>query len=187
MAIDISDITLAGGSNTFTVTNSGNLWAFDSTGRQQLSNNAACQVGNNGVSWIYQTAGAWNTIAFTGGQTVTRQSIYSGNRFTAPVTGKYFLSGSTYTYYDTAAIDNYHRPLFSVNGNYAGPASRGGSVATPYRIRYYGRQGAGYHDLQIDDIKFLQVGDWVEFVTYSNRSTNRYYTGHTTFSIALIG
>lgn len=188
MAIDISGITLTGGTNTFSINNNENLWSWDTSGRMRVANQTACQTGSNqgvGVGYTMLPAG-WNTLGWTGGETVNRQTVKQGNRFYAPVSGSYFLAGQSYMYSPTANSEYVH-PLFSVNGNYGGAAGRGGSYSTTFRIRHHGVPNGGYYDIQISDIKFLVAGDWVEFVNYHSAATTQVAYYHAFFSIALLG
>lgn len=188
MAINISGITLTGGTNTFSINNNENLWSWDASGRMRVANQTACQTGSNqgaGVGYTTLPAG-WNTLVWTGGETVNRQTVKQGNRFYAPVSGSYFLAGQSYMYSPTANSEYVH-PLFSVNGNYGGAAGRGGSYSTTYRIRHHGVPNGGYYDIQISDIKFLVAGDWVEFVNYHSAATTQVAYYHAFFSIALLG
>lgn len=184
MAIDINGITLTGGTNTLTVTNNSNLWSWDASGRMRVANQTACQTGST-QAYITLPSG-WNTLAWTGGETVNRQTVKQGNRFYAPVTGMYFLAGQSYAYSPTANSDYVH-PLFSVNGNYGGTGGRGGATSTTYRIRKYGIPNAAYYDIQISELKYLVSGDWVEFVNYHNTASTQIAYYHAFFAIALLG
>lgn len=189
MAFDINGITLTAGTNTLTVTNNSNLWSWDSSGRMRVANQTACQTGSNqGINVPQYTTlpAGWNTLAWTGGETVNRQTVKQGNRFYAPVTGMYFLTGQSYMYSPNANTDYVH-PLFSVNGNYGAAAGRGGATSTTYRIRKYGIPNGGYYDIQISELKYLVSGDWVEFVNYHNTATTQVAYYHAFFAIALLG
>jgi hypothetical protein len=188
MAVDINGITLTGGTNTLSINNNGSLWSWDASGRMRIANQTACQTGSNqgaGVGYTTLPTG-WNTLAWTGGETVNRQTVKQGNRFYAPVSGMYFLTGQSYMYSAVANSDYVH-PLFSVNGSYGGPSGRGGSTSTTYRIRHYGIPNAGYYDIQISELKYLIAGDWVEFVNYHSSASSQVAYYHAFFAIALLG
>lgn len=187
--IDINGITLTGGTNTLSINNNSNLWSWDASGRMRVNNQTACQTGSNqglSVPQYITLPSGWQTIAWTGGETVNRQTVRQGNRFYAPVSGMYFLAAQAYMYAAAANADYIH-PLFSINGSYGGSGGRGGTNSTAYRIRHYGIPNAGYFDVQISDLKYLIAGDWVELVQYHSAATSQFAFYHAFYAIALLG
>ena len=189
MGVNISDTTLTAGTNTLTISNNGNAWSWNAAGQMKIGNQPACQVGS-----VQQTlAGGyvilpsgWQTVQWSGGETTNRNAIRRGSRYYIETTGMYFLTAAGYMYNGTAT-SGYVHPLFSVNGNYGGTNGRGGAVSTTYRIRHYGVPNAGYFDMQISELKYLQTGDWVETVVYTNTTDTQLAFYYAFFGITLLG
>lgn len=117
--------------------------------------------------WITPAAsGAWGKINnYCTTVSYNRGSHYntSSTRFTAPVTGPYWFSFTSYMY-----TNGYTHPGFTING------SQTSGWAFQYRIRGHGMQANYQQDAQIEEIMYLTAGNYVEVYWYSSGASLHY-------------
>lgn len=101
----------------------------------------------------------------------------STTRFTAPISGAYYLMFSAYAY-----AGNYYHPSFGVNGS---TSTRHGSE-TKYRIRGHGYVANYQTDSQIEEVVWLQAGDYVEVFWYPS-GTAYHYPNESLFAGVYLG
>ena len=169
--------TIEGGSSAFTVNNSSATTIFK-RGIASYSGNNFAYYENAGIpafvagsasdpGWVASTASTWNKINNYATTTVyNRGSHYntSTTRFTAPVTGPYWFSFTTYLY-----TNSYVHPIFSVNGSMTSNL-----ITTQYRMRGHGMVADYQQDAQIEEVIGLSAGDYVEAYWYSSGSSFSY-------------
>lgn len=174
MGLDISSAKILGGSSLSFV-NTSNTTYFErgltSYGGQNYAfyNNTSVPAFIAGSasdpSWALPvSSGSWGKINNYCTTTVyNRGSNYntSTTRFTAPVAGPYFFSFSSYIY-----TDGYVHPVFYVNGAF--PAGNA------YRIRGHGMVANYQQDVQIEEVRTLNAGDYVEVYWYASGSCYHY-------------
>jgi hypothetical protein len=137
-------------------------------------------------AWQNFTSGGWLNMPLdwelTDNQGNYNTSTYA---FTAPVTGSYHFSASSYTYKSSAtSSDSYLHPIFTVNDS---QTARHASATTQYRIRNRTYYSGGYAaDIQINNIFYLTAGDYVKWQVYASSSL-QWYDAHTQFTGFLIG
>lgn len=117
--------------------------------------------------WISWTSGTWHKVsAYYTATAVNNGSHYStsNTRFTAPKTGPYYFTHTTYFY-----TGNYIHPQFYVNGS---ASSR--RAGTPYRIRNHGYVANYQGDMSMEEIIYLTAGDYVEVYSYGSGTSYHY-------------
>lgn len=143
-------------------------------------------VAYQNAGWTTFTANAWNTLVLntTYANNGSHYSTANG-RFTAPVTGSYYVEHMSYGYKNPSTnADSYTHPTFWVNGS---STLRQGSTTTAYRLRSRTYYSSTYSwDTQINDIFYLTAGDYVQVVTYCN-GTQQWYGYYTHFTGFYIG
>lgn len=182
--------TIEGGSSAFTVKNSSAATIFK-RGVAAYGGNNFAYYENNAIpafvagsasdpGWVNPGAsGTWSKINNYDTTTVyNRGSHYNTGttRFTAPVTGPYWFSFSTYLY-----TNSYVHPIFSVNGTLTSNL-----ITTQYRIRGHGMVADYQQDAQIEEVIGLSAGDYVEVYWY-NSGTCYSYAYYSLFQGAYVG
>lgn len=129
--------------------------------------------------WIIPaSSGAWGKINNYCTTTVYNKGSHyntSTTRFTAPVTGPYWFSFTTYLY-----TSNYVHPVFAING------SMTSGYHTQYRMRGHGMVANYQQDAQIEEVLYLSAGDYVEAYWYSS-GTSYSYPNYSLFQGAYVG
>jgi hypothetical protein len=194
MALDIGGAQIQGGGACSVVNTSGttifkrgiSTYNSNNFGYYENSGVPAFVAGYSGTDpgWVNPGAsGVWSKISNYCNTTMyNRNSCYntSTTRFTAPITGPYWFSFTTYLY-----TSNYVHPIFAVNGS-ATPASSTGYYATQYRIRGHGMVANYQQDAQIEETIYLNAGDFVEAYWY-NGGTCYSYAAYSLFQGTYVG
>jgi hypothetical protein len=187
MALDIGGNLITSNTSVLTV-NTGVSMTMLTTGGVVRPKQIQFQaIGNQGTAWVNFTDATWNKLPFP----TTLVNINScfdttNSRFTAPVTGWYFLQASAYIVKNAASDAYYFHPIFAVNGNLNG---RINTSYPNYRIRGYGIPFGCYHDTQITQVYELTAGDYVEHYTYVSAmaSSGQYHSPYQRFTGFLLG
>lgn len=196
MAIDIAGTILNGGTSVIANDTGGNKIFTQTSGGQVLaatdsSGNSLTplfNVGyNNTSTWTDMGSANWVTLPFTytgGGGYYNVGNCYNTStyRFTAPWTGMYLFSSSTYLYCVNGNYTNYVHTMFWVNGG-SNTRRPGGTL---YRMRQYGFYGSYQHDGDICEPIYLTAGDYVDVRYYFN-VTLQIYGNYGFFSGAFLG
>lgn len=185
MGFDVNGTSVTNGGGDLKINYSTNvIQQFTSTGnlRRNISMTPMFFVGGSTASWVALTASTWVTLVF---DTIAQnnRSCYSTStgRFTAPVSGLYLLSGTTYNYQDSSS---YLYPMFFVNGSATG--NRIG--AANYRPKGYMVPAGGYaFDGALTEIIYLFAGDYIEYREWSNGVQGYWYPPYASFSGVLLG
>lgn len=117
--------------------------------------------------WVNFGTNAWVKVNnYCTNTTYNRGNHYStaNTRFTAPETGPYLFTWTTYQY-----SSNYIHPQFAVNGSVS--ARR---YNTPYRIRGYGFAANYQTDGMIEEVIYCLSGDYVECYSYAGGTAYHY-------------
>ena len=140
-----------------------------------------------GSQWILLGDGVWTKLPFPS-TAVNINSCFDtvNSRFTAPVTGMYFVQASAYLVKNNANNGYYFHPVFGVNG------ALSGRLVNPsypnYRIRGYGVSIGTYCDGHITQVYELIAGDYVEYFLYTSGGGNSNYNpAHMRFTGFLLG
>ena len=191
MAINLGNGSLLeGGGTALKVRNSSGTKVFD----QGVSTYGSATFGYNSSTsvpmfvagrstdsgWISVADGGWRKVNnYCTDVSVNVDSCYdtSATRFNVPLTGPYFLMFTAYTY-----AGNYYHPTFGVNG---APSTRHGSE-TKYRIRGHGYVSGYQTDAQMEEVIWLQAGDYVE-VFFATSSTGYHYAPYSLFAGVYVG
>jgi hypothetical protein len=145
------------------------------------------------AAWVYwSTEAQWNKPVLNTSIWVNAGNCYSGanTRFTAPVTGTYFVQCCLYMLKDLASNAYYFHPAFAVNGSLGG---RLVNTSYPnYRLRGHGQPIATYCWGHMQEVYDLLAGDYIEPLYYSTggwngTNGNRYYGANSRFSGFLMG
>lgn len=189
MPIVAGNGTIEGGSSSFTIKNSSNTTVFK-RGIAAYSSNNFAYYENNAIpafvagsasdpGWILPVAsGNWTKINnYCTTTSYNRGSHYStaNTRFTAPVTGPYWFSWTTYLY-----TSNYVHPIFTINGSLTS------GYGTQYRMRGHGMVPNFQQDSQIEEVMYLSAGDYVEVYWYSS-GNSYHYPFYSLFQGAYVG
>jgi hypothetical protein len=129
--------------------------------------------------WLSITDSTWTKVnGYCNTVSINRGSCYdtSATRFNAPISGPYLFIWHCYCYQN-----NYYHCSFGVNGS---TTTRHGAN-TKYRIRGYGYYAGYATDSQIEEVVYLQAGDYVEVFHYG--STAYYYPSHGQFAGIYVG
>lgn len=137
------------------------------------------QMGGDNAEWIDSNISGWTWQ-------VSQQNAgsygFSGGRYYAPVTGRYYFYASTYMYCNTNSTNCYMHFLLAKNGS---PSFNNGR--TPYSIYGHGTQNnyvdGCVHSTEID----LTQGQYVNIECRGQRSNSRTHGNHTLFCGALMG
>jgi len=189
MPIVAGNGTIEGGSSSFTVKNSSSNAIFK-RGISNYSGNNFAYYENAGVpafitgsstdpGWVAYGSGSWHKLSnYCNVTSYNRGSHYSttNTRFTAPIRGPYWFSYTCYIY-----SGGYVHPIFSVNGNLTSNYGQ-----TQYRMRGHGMLVNYQQDVQIEEVIFLNVGDYVEPYWYSS-GTSYQYVRYCLFQGAFVG
>lgn len=167
MALDISGAQITATASEFKLknTSSSDILTRGISSNYAFSENPsvpAFVAGNlNDASWVIPvSSGVYGKI----NQYCTLVSYNNGGhyntsttRFTAPYSGPYWFSFNVYLY--TA---NYVHPLFAING--ATTTGYGAQI----RMRGHGMLANYQQDAQIEEVVFLNAGDYIEAWWYAN-------------------
>ena len=182
--------SIEGGSGAFRVRNSSGTNVFE----QGIANYSGTPFGyyNSGnipmfvagrasdPSWVSVADGAWRKVNdYCTDVGINIGSCYNASttRFTAPISGPYYLMFSAYTY-----AGGYYHPVIGVNGS---PGARHGSE-TKYRIRGHGYVANYQTDSQIEEVIWLQAGDYCE-VFWATSGTAYHYPLYDLFAGVYVG
>lgn len=188
MSINANGILFSANSSMMTTTTSiGNTLKFSSGGAVAKANQTFfAAIGNTG--YVTLTGNSYNKIIMT----YVVSNVGSGynpalSRFTAPVDGTYFFTGTSYL--NNTSANNYvlYHPMFWVNG---GASRQPNTTYYHYRIRHYGFSVASYDDGMIYQLIYLLAGDYVEYIHYFQKpdsNDSKYYDYYTRFSGILVG
>src|SRR5476651_787751 len=118
--LDIGGITLSQGSSKLTI-NPGVAMSMATGGTiSRPGQTMFIAQGNPGIGWTwFTTEQIWNKITFTGTPFVNVGGCFdavTNSRFTAPYTGSYWFTGSTFLFKDNVSDGYYFHPVFYVNG-----------------------------------------------------------------------
>lgn len=130
--------------------------------------------------WVSVSDGGWRKVNdYCTDVGINVGSCYNASttRFTAPISGPYYLMFSAYTY-----AGNYYHPVIGVNGS---PSARHGSE-TKYRIRGHGYVANYQTDSQIEEVIWLLAGDYCE-VFWATASTGYHYPLYDLFAGVYVG
>lgn len=184
MSIDLNGTSILTDGGDLKIANSSStvLQLLTSTGN--LRRNAAITpmfyVGSTTASWTALTASTWAVLVFSA-VAQNNRSCYSTStgRFTAPTTGMYLLTGSTYNYQSPSS---YFYPMFWVNGSTSNKTG-----GTNYRPKGW-MVASGYaFDADLCELVYLNAGDYVEYREYSVGVTGYWYPAYSFFSGVLLG
>lgn len=177
------------GSNSFTVKNSSGTQIFK-RGISSYGGNNFAYYENNAIpafiagsasdpSWVNPGgSGTWAKINnYCTTVSYNRGSNYntSTTRFTAPISGPYWFSFTTYLY-----TDSYVHPGFGINGALTS------GYGFQYRIRGHGMVANYQQDAQIEEVLQLNAGDYVEVFWYMS-GTCYHYPYYSLFQGAYVG
>lgn len=182
--------SIEGGSSAFTVKNSSGTQIFKRGIAAYGGNNFAYYENNAIPAFVAGSAsdpgwvnpggsGTWSKINnYDTTTSYNRGSHYntSTTRFTAPVTGPYWFSFTTYLY-----TDAYVHPIFSVNATLTSNL-----ITTQYRMRGHGMVANYQQDAQIEEVIGLSAGDYVEVYWY-NAGSCYHYPYYSLFQGAYVG
>jgi hypothetical protein len=177
MPIIVGNGTLEANSSSFTIKNSSQASIFKRGVSASGANNFAYYENNNIPAFIAGSAsdpgwilpcssGTWGKINNYCTTTVyNRGSHYStvNTRFTAPITGPYWFSFTTYLY-----TSSYVHPGFTKNGSFTS------GWEFQYRMRGHGMVADFQQDAQIEEVMSLTAGDYVEAYWYSSGNSYQY-------------
>ena len=187
MPVDIAGAVIQTSAGGISITTSNRLGLNIASGSIPQSSNRPYFVatGTNANATTY-TAGAWTIMSFNYAiVNVGNGYSISTYAFTAPVTGTYHFTTSTYNVKRSgAASDEYMHPTFLINGSWN---TKQAQFSVPYRIR--GRTysaGAWSFDGQINGIHYLTAGDYVQCYNYA-QTAHVWYPSQGFFSGYLIG
>ena len=130
--------------------------------------------------WVSVSDGGWRKVNdYCTDVGINVGSCYNASttRFTAPISGPYYLMFSAYTY-----AGNYYHPVIGVNGS---PSARHGSE-TKYRIRGHGYVASYQTDSQIEEVIWLLAGDYCE-VFWATSGTAYHYAPYSLFAGVYVG
>lgn len=167
------------GTNVFEqgiATSSGTPFAYYNSGNVPMF--VAGRATDSG--WISVADGAWRKVNdYCTDVGINTGSCYntSTTRFTAPISGPYYLMFTAYTY-----AGNYYHPIFGVNGS---TTLRHGSEIK-YRLRGHGYVSNYQTDSQIEEVVWLQAGDYVE-VLWATSGTAYHYAPYSLFAGVYVG
>lgn len=185
MSFDINGTTISRISNNLNInynsnivqqfTNDGNLRKTISGGQPMF------MVGDTRASWQSLGISTWTKLTFNLISTNYRSCFStSTNQFTAPETGMYYFTGSTYNYQTTTA---YFYPMFMVNDSTVGNRIGGAS----YRPRgYYVTAGYSF-DGDLAEFIYLNAGDYVYYAENSIAVTGYWYPAYSHFAGVFLG
>ncbi len=187
MSLDVNGINVGQSGTALSFTNTlGKTWNVSSGGivtkPSQVYFTAAGTTG-----YVNMTTSGWYKIILQSVVNIggTAYDI-TNSRFTAPVDGIYFFTGTSYLTNTSNNAAVYYHPMFFVNGSGAGRAP----YTTMYRMRHYGFAASSYDDGMVTQIYYLLAGDYVEYYHYFNNPDTgyaQYYDYYTRFSGILIG
>jgi hypothetical protein len=185
MGFDIEGITLTSPSaNALVITNNSNTMTFNSSGRLLVPGTPVFTASGTSAAYEYRVPLGWYTITFS---SVLNNvgSCFNGTtgRFTAPITGRYLFTFSSYSNLNAASIAEYMHPLFLVNGSYT---SRRGGGSSAYRLRGHGYADY-YKDMEMTEIFALQASDYVEVYIYHSTTTCGVYGTYKLYTGVFLG
>jgi len=148
----------------------------DSTGTLHTRYNPFCYIYDNNSSGVAMTNNTSQKI-------LARYSVanvggvynFTTNRFTAPIEGFYLIYNTGYL--TLGASGNYIDFYLTINGVFD----------QVYRRQGYGVTGGYSCDHNFSQIRFLNPGDYVEFIYYSGGASNTAYPGYSNFAVAYLG
>lgn len=151
---------------------------YDNTGLLKRSSTQpmfyACDTG---AAWtgLGGAASTWIAKSFPN-IIVNQNSCFAGSTFTAPITGAYVFTANEYCLNNSGSTGNLVYFAFGVNGS---TGSRKFNGQTNYRTNGYFVTSGYAFDGQMNDIYYLQAGDYVNVYRYFNISAQFYGTyGH---------
>ena len=185
-----NDSKIEGGSGAFRVRNTSGSTVFE----QGITTSSGTPFGyyNSGnipmfvagratdSGWISVADGAWRKVNdYCTDVGINIGSCYNASttRFTAPISGPYYLMFTAYTY-----AGGYYHPVIGVNGS---PSARHGSD-TKYRIRGHGYSSNYQTDAQIEEVIWLQAADYCE-VFWATSGTAYHYAPYSLFAGVYVG
>ena len=148
-------------SNPFFTARLTGSWVYPNTGYHQLNSTAM------GSQWtLGSSRGTYSFNASTG-------------VFTAPVSGVYLYSFSTYMLTGTGG---YIHPLLTIDGNPSWNASK-----TPYTINGYGINSTYSEGVQVSYTIYLSANQYIYPYFYFHTSSDGIYRDYTYYSVAFLG
>ena len=135
----------------------------------------------NDPGWINPTTSVWRKVSdYCTNVILNVGSCYNSTttRFTAPRAGQYLFMYSCYDH------GSYMHPIIIINGSVG--YKKGSNEK--YRMRHHGWYSSGYSgDMQVEEILFLDAGDYVEPYCYFNSTDSYYYPAYSLFQGMYIG
>jgi hypothetical protein len=187
MGIDLAGTTLTNSSGLVATYSSSQVMKMGTTGTLQRYNagQPMFRAGGAGtaINISIGTVNTWTPIILDTAPTNVGSCYNTGNgRFTAPVTGIYLVTATTYC---TGPTLGWHvHSMFWVNGS---ATTRRPSAGGLHRIHGHGHTGGYIDDTESFEIIYLTAGDYVNFYNYPGGYTCTYVPQYARFEGYLLG